>query len=119
MRKHESELGQLKLLLSDFTQTRRMPDLVKIIAEKAESLGRLSYKQFCSHVAHVISTALHQGNVAVYNLALFQLRSIMIIALYSLGVRQHVSLHNPLVVLKPVRLQFQEISIIHHKATAK
>ncbi len=52
-------------------------DLVNIIAEKAESSGRLSYKQFCLHAAYAISTALHQSNAAVYNHALHQLRSIL------------------------------------------
>jgi hypothetical protein len=52
-------------------------DLVKIIAEKAEASGRFPYKLFCSHAAYVISTALHQGNAAVYNHALLQLRSSM------------------------------------------
>ena len=52
-------------------------DLVNIIGEKAESSGRLSYKQCRLHAAYAISTALHQGNAAVYNHALHQLRSIV------------------------------------------
>jgi len=52
-----------------------VPDLIKILAEKAESTGRFAYKQFCSHASYVISTALHQGNAAVYNHGLLQLRS--------------------------------------------